>query len=104
MFTFLKSVLGKVFEVFTKMLPVICVLLVVYCLLHTYSLNKRIELIENRVTTVEKTICSQFDEIQKTLLSINAHLELLDKYASADWEHFYGVQNNINIESKTKRK
>lgn len=104
MVTFLKTVLGKVFEVISKILPLICVLLVVYCLFQTFALNKRIELIESRVNTVEKTICSQFDEIQKTLLSINAHLDLLDKYASADWEHFYGVQNNINIESKTKRK
>ena len=104
MIKFLKSVLGKVFEVVSKILPLVCVLLVVYCLLQANSLNKRIDLIENRVTTVEQTICSQFDEIQKTLLSINAHLELLDKYASADWEHFYGVQNNINIDSKTKRK
>ena len=104
MIKFIKSIFGKVFEVFTKILPLISVLLVVYCLYQTYSLNKRIDLIDNRVNTIESTICSQFDEIQKTLLSINTHLELLDKYASADWEHFYGIQNNINVESKTKRK
>lgn len=104
MVNILKNVLGKVFEVFSKILPLVCVLLVVYCLLQTYSLNKRIDLIENRVTTVEKTICSQFDEIQKTLLSINAHLELLDKYASADWEHFYGIEIHNNIDSKSKSK
>ncbi len=104
MVNYFKSVLVKVFDVVNKTLPLVSVLLVVYCLFQTNSLNKRIDLIENRVTTVEQTICSQFDEIQKTLLSINAHLELLDKYASADWEHFYGIQNNINVESKTKRK
>lgn len=104
MLAFLKTVLGKVFEVVSKTLPVLCVLLVAFCLFQTYSLGKRIDVLENRVNTVDLSISNQFEEIQKTLLSINSHLELLDKYAAADWEHFYGINNTINIDSKTKRK
>lgn len=87
-----------------KVSPFLCLLIVVYCLLQTHSLNKRLDLLDSRVTVVENCTTKQYDEIQKTLTAINSHLEVLDKYASADWQHFYGIQNNVNIDSKTKRK
>lgn len=87
-----------------KLSPFLCLLIVVYCLLQTHSLNKRLDLLDERVSIVENCTTKQYAEIQKTLTAINSHLEVLDKYASADWQHFYGIQNNVNIDSKTKRK
>lgn len=104
MLEFLKHVIKTIASAIGKFLPLICVFLVAFCFIQTYSLGKRLDVLENRVDTFDMSISKQFQEIQNTLLSINSHLELLDKYASADWEHFYGINNTINIDSKTKRK
>lgn len=103
-----KKIFRSIAKVANDYLPVILFvgmwILSAYALVSVDHLNKRVTLLEERVSTIEDTSIKQFSDIQNTLLSINAHLELLDKYASADWEHFYGIQNNINVESKTKRK
>ena len=44
------------------------------------------------------------DALDKRLQAIDVHLSMLDKYASADWEHFYGIEIHNNIDSKSKSK
>ena len=46
---------------------------------------------------------NKYNEIMKAKRNAE-YLSMLDKYASADWEHFYGIEINNNVESKTKLK
>lgn len=95
---------------FIKRISFSDVLLLVCLLLCSLSLSlsrvglKRVDTLEKRVTVIEDKISVTLTNIDKRLQAIDVHLAVLDKYASADWEHFYGIEINNNIESKTKSK
>lgn len=80
----------------------LALLVSLYGLLIVRSSSRKFDILEKRIQVVENVTSTQFDAIQKSLESIDAHLAVLDQYASADWSHFHGIENNINIDSKTK--
>lgn len=89
---------------FSDVLLLSCVLLCAVSLSLSYFGLKRVDTLEKRVTVIEDKISVTLTNIDKRLQAIDVHLAVLDKYASADWEHFYGIEIHNNIESKTKSK
>ena len=89
---------------FSDVLLLVCLLLCSLSLSLSHSGMKRVDTLDKRVTVIENKISVTLTNIDKRLQAIDVHLAVLDKYASADWEHFYGIEIHNNIESKTKSK
>ena len=89
---------------FSDVLLLVCLLLCTLSLSLSHSGLKRVDALDKRVTILEDKISVTLTNIDKRLEAIDVHLTMLDKYASADWEHFYGIEINNNVESKTKLK
>ncbi len=65
--------------------------------------NGRLDSIVKVVNEQNSLIIKQNKDISRSLDTINAHLELLDKYASKDWGYFYGdtdIYGDVNIKNK----
>lgn len=89
---------------FSDVLLVVCLLLCSLSLSLSHSGLKRVDALDKRVTIIEDKISVTLTNIDKRLQAIDVHLSMLDKYASADWEHFYGIEIHNNIDSKSKSK
>lgn len=89
---------------FSDVLLLVCLLLCTLSLSLSHSGLKRVDALDKRVTIIEDKISVTLTNIDKRLQAIDVHLSMLDKYASADWEHFYGIEIHNNIDSKSKSK
>ena len=101
----LKKIISFIKKIsFSDVLLLVCLLLCSLSLSLSHVGLKRADALEKRVTVIEDKISVTLTNIDKRLQAIDVHLAVLDKYASADWEHFYGIEIHNNIESKTKSK
>ena len=89
---------------FSDILLFVCLLLCSLSLSLSHSGMKRVDALDKRVTILEDKISVTLTNIDKRLQAIDVHLDMLDKYASADWEHFYGIEIHNNIDSKSRSK
>lgn len=89
---------------FSDVILFLCLFLCVLSFSSSRDNSKRIDVLEKRITVIEEDISSSLKILNNKLDAIDVHLSVLDKYASADWQHYFGIEVNNNIESKTKSK
>ena len=101
----LKTIISFIKRIsFSDVLLLVCLLLCTLSLSLSHSGLRRVDALDKRVTILEDKISVTLTNIDKRLQAIDVHLSMLDKYASADWEHFYGIEIHNNIDSKSKSK
>ncbi len=87
----------------------VCILALVLSIVNSFSLsraNSRIDLLTKQFSDQNSLIVKQNKDIHSSLRAIDAHLQLLDKWASKERAFFYGDSDvdiyNSNVKVKSK--